>query len=584
MTHTQTLIHTLKSQTARETQAVEPLVDIRTFVTSDDYLGLSDFWEAPMRELEELRKPGRVGGIVEKGIGGGKSYTVSVLPLYDIYTLAHEEIVEGKDPRKRFGLADDMVIYAAVFTVTGKLAREIFRYMQAFALRCPWFQRHMPINPDLTSELQFVDAKDRVRYIAYPGHSKLSSSVGRGLYSFILDEANFFEVAESAGSSQKDYAEELYEQLDDRRRSRFGEHGSSLIISSRRTIQDFSTRLRLRLLQSRDADKYYLPDPQTSWDAWPTERKQTTQWKQFNQATLRFVTGQMPWAVRPGLWVPETFWGSFETNPEAALRNLASIPGEALEPFIRKRDKIRPDFEMRSPLLPGTQPQDWMTCSSFDELVSDDWYGDPDERYHFHIDLAARWDACGLVIVRCSGVDQVALQRGETKPERTALIDVEAMFCIRAPHGSEVSFERVREILYWLRNDRGFRFGVSSYDGWQSKDSIQILERKGFVVEVLSMDGKGGFGQYQTLKDALYEGRLFFPPAHGQNESTTAEQLSLLADRGDPSAILQVEMARLESINGQKVDHPKNGSKDMADALCGAVVQATRYMRRARDT
>lgn len=562
-------------------------ISIREFVTNDSYLGLFDFWEAPLRELEELRRDGCLGGVIEKGIGGGKSYTVSILPLYDIYTLAYEEMVLGQDPRKRFGLAEETVIYAAVFTVTHKLAREIFRYMQAFASNCPWFRDHLPINPDLESELQFLDPTTRkVRYIAYPGHSRVSSSIGRGLYSFILDECNFFTVAESSGSSGKDYAEELYEQLDDRRRSRFGEYGSSLVISSRSTVHDFSSRLRTRLRSSSDADRYYLPEPKTTWADWPNSRTDTQRWRLFDQSKLRWATNPVPSTERTstGLWVPETFWGSFETNPEAALRNLASLPGEALEPFIRRRDKIRPDYEMRNPVRKGVKPQDWMTTQSFDDLVDPDWFGFPEERYHFHIDLALKWDACGLVIARSSGVDQVALQKGETKPEKTALVDIEAFLCIRAGRGGEVSFERVREILYWLRHERGFRFGPSSYDGWQSKDSIQILERKGFVVETLSMDtAKEGLANYQTFKDALYEGRLFFPPAHGQRRDTSYDQLVRMAEDGDPAAIFQVELARLEVIGGKKVDHPKNGSKDMTDAACGAVVQATRFMRRARE-
>ena len=565
-----------------ESEIASGPVPIREFVKSPDYLGLDYFWEKPLLELEELRKPGCLGGVVEKGIGGGKSFTISILPLYDIYCLACEEIIQGKDPRERFSLARDMVIYAAVFTVTSKLAREIFRYMQGFAANCPWFQKHLPINPDLTSELHFLhpETKD-VRYIAYPGHSKVSSSIGRNIFSFILDECNFFQVTEGSASSSKDYAEDLYEQLEDRVRSSFGLFGYAQVVSSRLTVHDFSARLKRKLEDSENASKYYLPAPKTSWDDWPSGKNEANQWKKFDKATLRWIGEPVDYQAAQldeGFHIPETFWGSFSTDPEKALKNLASIPSEALEPFFRIRSRIYPDYDMQIPLKKSTMPEDWMVVEDFDDLVEEWMHGHPDYIYHFHVDLARKWDACGISVSTCSGIEDIVGAKTEGKLERAALIDTELMILIRARAGQEIEFSRVRDILYWLVKDRGFKMRRSSFDGWQSDDSIQILRRMGFDMDVLSVDRD--LEPYTTMKDALYEGRWFFHPAHGQTNDTTYQEICRMADGGDPSAVLQRELAQLEIINGKKVDHPPNGSKDMADSACGSITQVTRFMRK----
>lgn len=559
-------------------------VSIREFVKSPDYLGLEDFWEEPLIELERLREEGCLGGVIEKGIGGGKSFTVSVLPLYDVYCLAYDEIILGEDPRQKFSLDPHMIIYAAVFTVTQDLAREIFRYMQSFALGCPWFQKYLPIDPRVSGKLHFLHPETKeVRYISYPGHSKISSSIGRSLISVILDECNFFMVTDSSKSSGKDYAEELYEQLEDRIRSRFGLSGSILVISSRNTVHDFSARLKRKLEMSENADRYFLPEPKTSWEGWPLKKKQEKKWRIFDKANLRWASKEMDFNTSErteGFSVPDDFWNSFSVDPEKALKNLASIPSEALEPFFRKKVNIEPDWDKPIPLKATTKPEDWMLTDDYDSLVEDWVWGDKGEKYHMHVDLAKRWDGCGIVLSWNSGIDEVATQRGEARPEKTALIDSELMILIRAPKGDEIVFEKVRDIIYWLKDVRGFRIGVSSYDGWQSTDSIQILKRKGVPVEELSVDRN--LEPYTTMKDALYEGRWFFYPAHGQTPETTYQELCRMADAGDASAVLQREMFQLEIVNGKKVDHPPNGSKDVADAACGSITQVTRRMRSFR--
>lgn len=583
-------------------------VDIRTFIKHPDYCGDTGFWEQPLQELEQILAPGCKGAVIEKGIRGSKSYTTSYIPVYLTYRLMFEEVVLGQDPRLRYELNPVTTIYNAIFTINSKLAKRLFNYISNFVERCAWFKRpdvraKLQLNDEMKSELQWcpvVDGKiqrDRPRYAIYPGHSKLSSAAGVALYTYILDECNLFTVAGSAGSSGLDYAEALDEECDQRVTSSFGEDGQRIYISRRNTVSDFTTRKKEKWAALPDGhSRYYIPPPKASWEDWPKVRCEREEWRLFVTSTLDWAKGTdgKPLPAKPykeakhldGLWIPQRFWDNFSSDPESALKVLASIPAEAQEPFIRRPDKILPDWELKSPIKKSTKPEDWMREDiCFDDLVEDWFYGDPELKYHFHCDLALnkdnRGDSCGLTLAHSSGIDEVALASGEARPEKTALIDVDAILCIRAPRGSEIEFERVRQILYWLKHERGFKLRNSSYDGWQSIDSLQILKRKGISMERLSLDKD--LEHYQTFKDALYEGRLFFYPAHGQTPQTPYSALIRMAEAGDPSAIFQVELRRLELVNGKKVDHPPKGSKDCADATCGAVVQCTRHMRRARD-
>ncbi len=98
----------------------------------------------------------------------------------------------------------------------------------------------------------------------------------------------------------------------------------------------------------------------------------------------------------------------------------------------------------------------------------------------------------------------------------------------------------------------GFNIAQVSYDGFQSVDSRQILQRQGFRTKLVSVDRD--LAAYETLKELINTGRLRMPDY-------------------EP---LKRELRSLEIIRGRKVDHPPRGSKDVADSVAGAVSEAVR--------
>ena len=160
----------------------------------------------------------------------------------------------------------------------------------------------------------------------------------------------------------------------------------------------------------------------------------------------------------------------------------------------------------------------------------------PRARY-IHVDLAQKKDACGIAMGREDGTTVV---NGEARVK----VYIDIMIQLKALPGKEILFSDVRQLIYDIR-DRGFPIALVSYDGWQSIDSIQILNQQGINSEVLSVDRT--VEPHETLKSCIQDNRIDY------------YQHQVFID----------EIQGLELVKGVKVDHPPKGSKDVADAMAG---------------
>jgi hypothetical protein len=187
--------------------------------------------------------------------------------------------------------------------------------------------------------------------------------------------------------------------------------------------------------------------------------------------------------------------------------------------------------------------------------------------YGIHVDLAVSEDHAGIAMCHVKNWERREHIRGDD-PTRTnpdyqvddrpvVKVDFvtyyEADLQAKTPEG----LIRPREIqLRWARNlvrelrRRGFSIGLVTFDTYQAVDSIQILETWGIPADKLSMDRN--IQPYANLREVIYDGRL----------------------EGYHDELLRIELEGLNLLPTGKIDHPPGGSKDMADALCGAVTNA----------
>ncbi len=248
-----------------------------------------------------------------------------------------------------------------------------------------------------------------------------------------------------------------------------------------------------------------------------------------------FSRRKMLWESKPahsfcGQWIdfqdykiPIEFEIEAKRNPETFKRDFMAIPALALEPYFKRMDIVEECIDS-SMLYPIDRNGKFQPT----------FHGKLKTYYYIHVDLAHKRDATGIAMAHDEG-DKVI---------------VDFMLRIKAPVGGEIFFSDIRDMIFRLRDECRFKIDKVTFDGWQSIDSIQILKENGFKCEVFSVDRDTS--AYDTLKEKMY-----------------ARQLRCY--RYEP---FLEELKRLELFEGTKVDHPPNGSKDVADAVAGAVYAA----------
>ena len=168
-----------------------------------------------------------------------------------------------------------------------------------------------------------------------------------------------------------------------------------------------------------------------------------------------------------------------------------------------------------------------------------------------HIDLGLTGDAAGVACGYVPGFTRIT--RSEVT-ETLPLIKFDFTLRVPPPPGGEINFAKIRTLLYKLREE-GLPIRWVSFDSYQSQDSIQILNGKGFKAGLVSMDKTSL--QYDLTKTAFYDNRVELP----LHERAKIELLSL---------------ERIAKPNKWIIDHPPHGSKDISDAIAGVVSGVSR--------
>lgn len=173
-----------------------------------------------------------------------------------------------------------------------------------------------------------------------------------------------------------------------------------------------------------------------------------------------------------------------------------------------------------------------------------------------HLDMSLSGDKTGIAGVWIIGKN----------PGKDLLFRPAFSTSIKAPKGRQVSFAKNRAFIRWLK-EQGFRIREITSDTFQSADLQQQMSAEGFTCSILSVDRvEKGDGEkvgickpYHYLRNTIYEKRIILYNTE----------------------LLYNELVQLEiNNNNGKIDHPDNGktgSKDQADALCGAVYSASKY-------
>ena len=415
------------------------------------------------------------------GIGGGKSSAVGFVFSYMLYRL-----LCLRSPYKYFKMIDSTLAFMNLAPSGDKAKTIVFDKVVKTIERIGWFKdkKYLP-DPRVRSRLNFPKG-----LCVVPGNSSQSFPLGADVYGGVIDEAAFFL------NETSDPCEELYYALDERRKSRFGNRGLIMLVSSASVENAFIEKLALE----GETNPNISVIRRTQWEAKPAHTYQPplcgTTFKY--SITHEKINGGV---VTRNLNVPVEFEESVRRNPRRFLRDICAIPSSAIEPYFEDWERVVLNINKNRPdPIPDKGRDVPEGPIEVYRRLPPHIKGVGGGHYFMHVDLGSGKTGncpCGVAIGH-RGPDVVRGNQVST----TGVIDLITRF--KGDRHHEIDFSQVREFIWLIARERNFQLVKITFDGWQSLEISQQLKADGFRVEMAQAD----FKCYETMKTMMYDGRL----------------------------------------------------------------------------
>ncbi len=521
-------------------------VDAKTFVEGEHYLGqppLSqvqyDIVEAMSQiyRLEDLvdlmgeedgkryyKKYTKNEIILQLGKGSGKDFTSTVACSYIVYKL-----LCLKDPARYFGKPSGDAIDIINVAINAQQAKNVFfKGFKSMIERSPWFAGKFYAKAD---SIEFDHS-----ITVYSGHSERESHEGLNLLLAVLDEISGFSQEIGTGNDQGKTADNIYKAFRASVDSRFPDLGKVALLSFPRYPGDFISQRYDDVIAEKTiihkTHKFIMNEdlPETA-----EGNSLEIEWEEDDITSYKypgvFALKRPTWVVNPTRKIDD-FKNSFFTDIGDAMQRFACVPTFASDAFFKQQDKVRACMTIRNPID---------TSKRFEPSFKPD----PDKKYYVHADLAQKHDKCAVAIAHVE--KWVSVQVMKDYEQVVPMVVVDAVVYWEPKIEGPVNLSEVKQ---WIQNLRrqGFDIGMVSFDRWQSFDIQNELKSVGMRTETVSVAKK----HYEDMAMLVYEERLAMPSIE----------------------LLFQELTELKIMKNNRVDHPRKLSKDLADAVCGAIFGA----------
>lgn len=480
-------------------------------------------------------------GIFTGAIGIGKTTLASIALTY----MAHW-VLCLKDPQDFYGLMPGSRIAFMQMSTSATNAKEVvFGDIKARIENSPWFQSKYPPDPKFTNQIRFPK-----NIWILPGDSAETTFEGYNILGGVIDEIDSHKV-----TKVKDYADQGYTTISNRISSRFENRGILLLVGQMKKATGFAAKKYREMKANPKAYTCRMKIWESlGWARWTnTDGVRDSFW--YDISRYAFTTGayaELMGYPETIIEVPNVFKQDFINSPMKALRDLCGLPPTTESPFIHDTDKI---MAARAQWIEVHGPEGPATCSrpGVRDVLGEWFYCRESLKRVVHVDIAysGDGDALGLAM---GHVPRMVDRGGEIKP----FIEIDLLLRLKANPGQEIILGDVREIIYNLRDERKFNIKKVTTDGFESTDFRQQLNKKRMITDKVSVDRD--MLPYQDLYDALMEERISLPPYITY----------LNVNAPEPIDVLFKELTELNET-GVKIDHPSDGSKDLADACAGVV-------------
>jgi len=459
--------------------------------------------------------------IFQLGKGSGKDYVSTIACAYVVYLL-----LCLKDPAKYYGKppGDSIdIINIAINAVQAN--RVFFKGFTTRIERAPWFQGQYDAK---ANSIEFDKA-----ITVHSGHSQRESWEGYNVLIVFLDEISGFDIESTSGNEQAKTAGAIYRMYRASVDSRFPDYGKVILLSFPRYKNDFIQQRYNEVVAEKETvfrSHQFKVDNDLPDDI--EENKFTIEWEEDHIIAYNipkvFALKRPTWEVNPTRKI-EDFTIAFYSDPVDALSRFACMPPDAMDAFFKSREKIEAAFNNpNSGVDEGGRFAEW-------------FQPDEDKMYFVHVDLAQKHDHCAVAL---SHVESwVSMKIADKMTNAAPKVIIDAVRWWTPTSDKSVDFSEVKDYILQLRQ-RGFNLRLVTFDRWNSFDLMNELKVYGINTEILSVAKK----HYEDFAMVVTEERVHGP------------RIELLTD----------ELLQLRIIKG-KVDHPRKGSKDLADAVCGAI-------------
>ena len=260
--------------------------------------------------------------------------------------------------------------------------------------------------------------------------------------------------------------------------------------------------------------------------------------------------------------VPIGYLEKFQDNIDGALTDIAGIATASSLKYISgirwndvKTDSYENPFSSEK-IETGNAKDDTTQYSEFFDLkkVSDKFKSKP---LYIHLDMSKTGDMTGIAGVWIVG----KRPKIENEPSSKELyFRIAFNVSIKAPKGYEISFDKHRTFIKWLR-ENGFNIRGISSDTYQSAPVQQQLSAEGFDVRTISVD-RLDTETHQCLPYAYFKSTLY------DRRIEVYKNCDFLTE----------EVLGLERQSDGHINHPDGGtkgSKDAIDSVVGALWNAS---------
>jgi hypothetical protein len=538
---------------------VPPSID--EFVDNKDFLGgmlgkgLYSKWRHGLHQIYPNQFYSPFMEIILSGaIGTGKTTIAIAGALYDLCKLTYLE-----NPQEKFKLLKSTVIVYAVINATLKLAEDVlFSQLVEWIEFSPYFRT---LANKSSGRTRFPNGLDIL------AGSRFDQTMGRAIVGSILDEMNF----QNRISNQ---AYDNYNSIRARVESRFLGKGGSLpahvwLVSSK-SDQSGWLQTHIDKVRTQPSVKVF------EYPIWEVLVEKGI----YCGKTFKVFIGDKtrdPFVVeRPEqvigiedaliIDIPVEYEQDFKNDIFRSLQDLAGCGTWSTMNFFSSSELIDECQLRENPVT-----REVITIDFFDKkdlLIDYLKYHEltMDSRGRFiHIDLGLKNDRTGIASTRFSGM--VTMKRhdvltGKTLEVREPIYYTDFVMAIESRPGQEVPIYKIKNFLTDLRK-RGYPIAGISADGFQSANLLQDLILLGFPAGVVTRSkGKTTFKPGIVSTDRKRDAYDYFKNVILESRYS-----------GVKHPILDKELRSLIDLD-KKIDHPLEGSKDVADAVCGSIWNA----------